>query len=101
MANKIYEYRGDLYTISGLARLAGVDRATIWHRIRKQKMSVEDAVKRPKWKKNVLTSTPAPCGFTSMYDCLNCKYSKCISENYKAIPGETMHDLYFSDYGKR
>lgn len=99
---KLYEYDGRMLTITELAKLSGKSQQCLRWRFR-HGYSVRDAVEIPlaKAKRNP-TRSEAPCGFTNMYDCLKCKYPHCISESFRAIPGENATNIIrWHDYNGR
>ena len=83
---RILDYNGQPYTLKQLATLSGLNKETIRSRLASG-MSVKQAVEMP-LKRSKSKRLPAECGFVSMFDCLSCKYSRCINENYPALPGE-------------
>ena len=97
---KLYEYDGRMLTITELAKLSGKSQQCLRWRFRNG-YTVKDAVEIPLTKAKQSPKSDAPCGFRTMYDCLNCKYPHCISENYKAIPGEGSTVIRWSDYDGR
>ena len=45
---KVYVYRGNEYSMTGLVELSGLSEGILYRRINKEKWSVEDAVETPK-----------------------------------------------------
>ncbi len=97
---KVYEYDGRMLTITELAKLSGKSQQCLRWRFRNG-YTVKDAVEIPLTKAKQSPKSDAPCGFRTMYDCLKCPYPHCISENYKAIPGEGGTIIRWSDYDGR
>lgn len=83
---RILEYDGHQYTLRQLSDISGLNKETIRSRLASG-MTIKQAVEMP-LKRTKSNRAPAECGFTSMFDCLNCKYAKCICEDYPALPGE-------------
>lgn len=86
MEKRIYNYHGEMRTITELCKLSGKTYGCIMKRLQKG-WTVDEAVDRPSVR---IRQTDAPCGFKTFRDCLDCKYPECISEGYKAIPGESV-----------
>ena len=97
---QLHKYHGELYTVAELSEMSGTPKRCISWRIQ-HGYSVEDAVDKPR-RKYIKGNGTAPCGFKSMYDCLECPYPTCISESYKAIAGENATNIIrWNDYNGR
>lgn len=97
MIGKTYEYNGRMLTVAELSKMSGKSEQCIRWRL-KQGYSTKDAMEIPLGRTKRRSKSDAPCGFTSMFDCLECKYERCISESYRAIPGETTTIVRWEDY---
>lgn len=97
---RILEYDGHQYTLRQLSDMSGLNKETIRSRLASG-MTIKQAVEMPLMRKTKSKRPPAACGFTNMYDCLNCRYDRCISEDYPALPGENYSKRRWKDYDRR
>ena len=70
-----YEFNGTKYSIGELVEMHGdISRPAMYHRIRKLKIPIGEAIKIPNRRNPFNKVMNNPCGI----DCENCPYSDCI-----------------------
>lgn len=99
---EVYEYQGKMMTIAQLAALSphNINPSALRYRIKYKHMAVHDAMMMPVREKKKKFKGLS-CGAVHPLDCLNCKYAVCICMGEPAMPGESMGDYVFQDYGRR